>query len=250
MAGTGNEPSLGEDKDLPGVSPAMPATPAQAFALATARDCSLKERLDTYSAYSRQLGPEINEAYDELIEKLGRLKNAGPSPGSLMPDFGLPDQNGHLVSLGSLLAEGPLVLSFNRGHWCPWCRLELRGLAAIHGELQQLGAQVVSIIPETQAYSARLAADNQLPFKVLTDLDLGYTLSLGLMIWAGEKIRALYTQAGLDLALFHNNDGWFLPIPATFIIGCDGIVKAKTTDPDFRKRMEPQEILAALCKAR
>ena len=226
-----------------------PATAAEAFALAAAKEGPLKNRLDTYSSYSRQLGPQINAAYDELIEKLGRLKNLGPAPDTLMPDFDLPDQEGHLVSLSGLLEKGPLVLSFNRGHWCPWCRLELRAIAEINGEVEKRGAQVASIIPETAVYSAKLAKDNRLPFKILTDLDLGYTLSLGLMIWTGERIRTLYRQAGIDLALFHSNEGWFLPIPATFIIGSDGIVVAKMADPDFRKRMEPEKILAALQKA-
>ncbi len=239
---------LTEGKETLVPAASKPGTPGEAFALAAANEGSLKSRLDIYSAYSRQLNPQINEAYDELIGRLGRLKNAGPAVGVSIPDFELPDQDGHLISLGELLSEGPLVLSLNRGHWCPWCRLELRAMAQIHDEVQKLGAQVVSIIPETLAYSARLAADNQLPFKILTDLDLGYTLSLGLMVWAGDKIRALYLKAGLDLALFHSNDGWFLPVPATFIIGSDGVVKAKMADPDFRKRMEPEDILTALRK--
>jgi peroxiredoxin len=227
----------------------MPATPAEAFLLAASNAGSLKERLDAYSGYSRQLSPEINKAYDELIGKLGRLTLAGPETGSPMPDFELPDQDGRLVSLNSLLFQGPLVLSFNRGHWCPWCRLELRAIAQIHQEVQKLGARVASIIPETQAYSNRLAAEHGLPFKILTDLDLGYTLSLGLMIWVGEKIRALYAKAGIDLALFQSNEGWFLPIPATFVIGSDGNVIAKMVNPDFRKRMEPEDILTVLRKA-
>lgn len=165
-----------------------------------------------------------------------------------MPDFQLPDQDGHLVSLEALLSEGPLVLSINRGHWCPWCRLELRALAEVHDEVRALGAQVVSIVPETLAYSGRLIADNGLPFRVLTDLDLAHALSLGLMIWVGDRVRALYLKSGLSLPLFQRNEGWFLPIPATFLVGSDGIVTARFVDADFRKRMEPQEILRALRK--
>lgn len=225
-----------------------PATPAEAFVFAAAEDGPLKERLDIYSAYSRELGPEINQAYDELIARLSVLKKVGPPSGASMPDFQLPDQDGHLVSLEALLSEGPLVLSINRGHWCPWCRLELRALAEVHDEVRALGAQVVSIVPETLAYSGRLIADNGLPFRVLTDLDLAHALSLGLMIWVGDRVRALYLKSGLSLPLFQRNEGWFLPIPATFLVGSDGIVTARFVDPDFRKRMEPQEILRALRK--
>jgi peroxiredoxin len=225
-----------------------PSTPAEAFALAAARDAPLQKRLDIYSAFSRELRPEINQAYDELIARLSGLKKIGPPIGAPFPGFHLPDQDGNLVSLDSLLSEGPLILSLNRGHWCPWCRLELRALAQIDDEARKLGAQVVSIIPETLAYSRRLIADNGLCFRVLTDLDLAYALSLGLMIWAGDRIRALYTKSGLDLPLFQKNEGWFLPIPATFLLGPDGVVRARFADPDFRKRMDPEDILSALHK--
>ena len=229
-------------------APTKPSTPAEAFALAAAEAGQLQERLDIYSAYSRELRPEVNQAYDELIARLNGLKKIGPSLGAPIPGFYLPDQDGHLVSLESLLSDGPLILSLNRGHWCPWCRLELRALAQVHDEARKLGAQVVSIIPETLAYSRHLIADNGLPFRVLTDLDLAYALSLGLMIWAGDRIRALYLKSGLNLPLFQRNEGWFLPIPATFLIGRDGVVQARFVDPDFRKRMEPQDILSALRK--
>ena len=86
---------------------------------------------------------------------------------------------------------------------------------------------MVSDIPETIVYSMRLVSD--------------YALSIGLMIWVGDRIRALYLKAGLDLSLFKRNEGWFLPIPATFLIGADGVVQARFADPDFRKRMRPCE---------
>ena len=236
-------------KELEPAAP-KPATSAEAFAWAAAQEGRLKKRLDAYSAHSRALNPKTNEAYDELVARLSALKKGGPPVGAILPDFHLPDQDGYLVSLSSLRSEGHLVVSFNRGHWCPWCRLELRALGQIHDDARKLGAQVVSIIPETLGYSQRLVRDNNLPFKVLTDLDLSYALSLGLMIWVGEKIRALYLKGGLDLALFQRNKGWFLPIPATFLIGSDGIVKARFVDADFRRRMEPQDILSALHRLR
>jgi AhpC/TSA family len=129
-------------------APTKPSTPAEAFALAAAEAGPLQERLAIYSAYSRELRPEVNQAYDELIARLNGLKKIGPSLGAPIPGFYLPDQDGHLVSLESLLSDGPLILSLNRGHWCPWCRLELRALAQVHDEARKLGAQAVSIIPE------------------------------------------------------------------------------------------------------
>ena len=89
-----------------------------------------------------------------------------------------------------------------------------------------------------------------MPFKVLTDLDLGYALSLGLMIWVGARVRSLYIARGLDLPLFQKNDAWMLPIPATFVLGGDGAIIARFVEPDFRKRMEPADILTALGQSR
>ena len=114
-----------------------------------------------------------------------------------MPEFGLPDENGRLISLSSLLRFGPVVISFNRGHWCPYCKLELRSLAAIHSEIAQLGARVVSIMPDSAQFTGDYVAQNDLPFPVLSDIDLGYSLSLGLIFWVGAEIQRLYQEVGV-----------------------------------------------------
>jgi peroxiredoxin len=159
--------------------------------LATSLEGSLQQRLDLFSEALQALSPEISETYDELIMKLKPLKASGPEVGQVLPDFLLPDRDGHLVALASLLEKGPVVLSLNRGHWCPWCRLELRAIRDIYDEIRAEGAQFIAIIPETAPYSLKLIENNQLSFEVLTDIDLGYTLSLGLAIWAGAKIKLL-----------------------------------------------------------
>ena len=233
------------DKDGLPVS-TEPATAGEAFAIAEVSGDSLQHRLDVYSGYSKGFYPEVNKAYEGLIGRIHGLKKAGPALGTIMPDFLLPDHEGKLIGLACLISEGPIVLSLNRGHWCPWCRLQLRALAQINNEVVSLGAQIVSIIPETLSYSRSIVEENKLSFKVLTDLDLGYTLSLGLAIWVGDQVRTLYQGSGLDLALFQNNEGWLLPLPATFILGAGGKIIARSVEPDFRKRMEPHEILAAL----
>jgi peroxiredoxin len=87
---------------------------------------------------------------------------------------------------------------------------------------------------------------SRLPFRVLTDLDLGYALSLGLASWVGEKIMGMYKAFGIDLAQFQGNGGWFLPIPATLVVGRDGRVKARFVDPDFRHRLRMEDILRAV----
>src|SRR5271165_6345970 len=155
-----------------------PANAAEAFQLADASGGSLQHRLDVYSGYSRGFFPKTNQVYDEIIEQLHSLTKAGPQIGSIMPNFVLPDQNGCLTGLDSLLVNRPLVISLNRGHWCPWCRLELRALVQIYDDVLRLNGQVISIMPETAAYSRKAIEDHKLPFRILTDLDFGYTLSL------------------------------------------------------------------------
>jgi peroxiredoxin len=117
-----------------------------------------------------------------------------------------------------------------------------------YDRIKAMGADVVAIIPETQAYAAKFKTEANALFPVLTDLDNGYALSLNLAIWLGVEIEGLLSY--LDMADFHANDGWVLPIPATFVIGRDGIVKERFADPDFRYRMVIEDLLAALKHAK
>jgi peroxiredoxin len=161
-----------------------------------------------------------------------------------MPPFVLPDETGRLVGLPSLLADGPVAVMFFRGHWCPYCRLNVRAVIEAMDRIRAVGRQVVAIMPETQAFASKFKTDSGASFPVLTDLDSGYALSLNLAIWLGAEIQKLLSYQ--DMASFHGNDGWVLPIPATFVIGRDGLVKARFVDPDFRKRMEINDLIAAL----
>jgi peroxiredoxin len=113
--------------------------------------------------------------------------------------------------------------------------------------IKSSGGQVVAIMPEIQEFSGKFKSESGAPFPVLTDLDNGYALSLNLAIWLGAEIQRLLSHQ--DLPAFHGNDGWLLPIPATFVVGRDGLVKARFVDPDFRKRMEIDHLIAALAKA-
>jgi peroxiredoxin len=161
-----------------------------------------------------------------------------------MPAFVLPDETGRLVALSSLLERGPVAVMFFRGHWCPYCRLNMRAVTQAEARIRAMVAQVVAIMPETRQFTGHLKAEAQAPFPILTDLDNGYALSLNLAIWLGTEIQQLLSYQ--DMAKFHGNDGWMLPIPAVFVVGRDGLVKARFVDPDFRKRMEIDDLLEAL----
>jgi len=228
----------------------LPRTTAEAFTLASGMSASLKERLAAYRSHSGRLRPEIAATYQKLVDHLEALVSGAVAPavGEAMPDFLLPDQHGQLVSLGGLLESGPVVISMNRGHWCPYCKLDLRALAQIEPDIHRLGAQLVSIMPETAQYTKQAIAENDFPYSILTDVDLGYALALGLVFWVGADVKKLYLDLGLDLAVFQGNRSYFLPIAAKFVVGRDGKVKAREININFRERMEPSEIIASLEK--
>jgi len=215
-------------------------------------DAPLNERLAAYAERLRELSFPFTEAYDDLVGRLlaGEIGTAAPMPGEPMPSFILPAQSGALVSLEELLAKGPVVISFNRGHWCPFCRIELKTIAAHHSEIAAHGAVAVSIMPDRQTFVGELRSETWDMLPILTDIDNGYALSLGLVMWLGERVKELMRGRGYHLETFQGNDGWFVPLPATFVVGGDGLVIARFVDPDFRRRMELDDILAALGRAK
>jgi peroxiredoxin len=223
---------------------------AEAFNKADTLEAPLDDRLKLYLAESRKVLPDLEATYDELVERL-KASEADllvPAIGERLPDFLMTDSEGRLVDLASLLRKGPLVITFNRGPWCDYCGLELHALARAYPEIVAAGGEVVSIVPETAQYARALQQSRGLPFRVLTDLDLAYAFSLGLVFWVGDKIKDAYQKFGIDLGRFQGHGGWLLPIPATLVVGKDGRVKARFVDPDFRHRMAIEDILGALAQ--
>ncbi len=207
----------------------------------------LAARLGAYAARLSELNPPFAEAYDSLVAKL-TMAGAGskaPAVGERMPPFLLPDGEGRLVGLEQLQMLGPVVISMNRGHWCPFCRLELHGLSKAQDRIAGLGASVVSIMPERQHYAGRLR-DEGIGIRILSDIDNGYAMELGLIMWVGNRVQKLMVKRGFELDAYQGNGGWFLPLPATFVVGRDGIIRARFVDPDFRNRMETDDIIRAL----
>ena len=219
----------------------------QAFQRIGAMDASLDEQLKAFSDAARQKRPQFAEAVDRLV---GRLRESGagtsaPQPGELMPPFHLPDEKGHIVSLDRLLAKGPVAVTFHRGHWCPYCRININALAHTQEKIASEGGQIVAIMPDRQQFVSELKSAAKVPFPILNDMDNGYALSLNLAIWLGAEMQKML--AGLqDLPSFQGNNSWILPIPATFVVAKDGLIRARFVDPDYRKRMAIADLLAAL----
>jgi peroxiredoxin len=220
----------------------------EAYEQARLLDAPLAERLEAYARASRELNKPLTDAVERLI---GRLRDGGigigaPQEGDTMPSFLLPDHAGRLVRLEELLAKGPLVVTFARGHWCPYCRIAVSALAEVADEVARAGAGIIAIVPDRQIFAAKLRAEAHAPFPILTDIDNGYALSLGLLFWVGEDMRQQMLARGADPAQSQGNDSWFVPVPATFVVVPDGRILARHVDPDYRKRMEVDAVLAAV----
>jgi peroxiredoxin len=228
------------------------STLAEAFTEVCAMQAPLNVRLAAYADKLRELNFPFAEAYDDLVSRLysGEVGTMAPGLGTALPPFLLPDRSGLLVSLEDLTAHGPVIINFNRGHWCPFCRITLRTIAEYHEKIAQTGAQVVSIIPDRQQFTDDLRRTTRHTISILTDIDCGYALSLGLVVWLGENLKTLMKGRGYHLDTFHGNDGWFLPVPATFVVDSDARIIGRFVDPDFRKRMDVDDILSVLAHCR
>jgi peroxiredoxin len=227
--------------------------PPLADAIQTAfRDCrdmdaSLGERLDAFASSVRMISAPFAEAVDRLVDRLEKAKAAtgAPGVGELLPPFYLPDEQGNIVSLDELLRQGPVAVVVHRGHWCPYCRINTRALAEAGPQIEAAGGQVAAILPDRQQYAAAIRTEAEARFPVLTDMDNGYAMSLNLVFWLGAEMRDFMLAAGLNLAEYQGNESWMVPVPATFVVGQDGRVKARFVDPDYRKRMTIESMLAA-----
>lgn len=216
-----------------------------AFEDARALDASLGDRLRLIADTVRSLSASFATAVDLFVARLeGAAAGTGaPKPGEPMPPFMMPDETGRLVTLEECLARGPQLIVFHRGHWCPYCRLSVAGLAEIQEEVAPAG--ILAISAERGQFTKRLKAEAGARFPLLTDAGAGYALSLNLAVLVDEAMASLIAAAGWDVPRYQGTSGWVLPIPAVFAVGSDGIVRAAHVDPDYRRRMELADIVAA-----
>ena len=228
----------------PAVATALDAVLAQ---LLVSEDTMTKQ-LSDYAQALRELNLPFAEAVDRLVARLVAVEagKGAPRIGDSLPEFLLPSDEGRLVSLSSLLADGPAVIVFRRGHWCPYCQIATASLARIETKARDLGAKVVAITPDREHFTKELKSSTSANFPILTDIDNGYALSVGLAISVGEEMRAFMSTRGRDLATYQGNDAWLLPIPATFVLDRQGIVRMRHVDPDYRLRPPVEQILSAL----
>jgi peroxiredoxin len=170
--------------------------------------------------------------------------------GDTAPEFTLKDAEGNSVSSHVLLERGPVVATFYRGVWCPYCNYDLQALEEVRPEIEGRGASLVAISPQTPANSRKSQRDNKLGFPILSDPGTALGAEFGLRFVLPEDLIAVYQQFGNDLPAINDDPAWVLPMPARYVIGVDGVIAYAEVSPDYTRRPDPSELLPVLDRLR
>ncbi len=215
---------------------------------------SLQDRLDAFKAdFEGTKAPPaavavMRSATAELIAS-GQAERALKA-GDRAPAFSLPDTEGHVVSSAALVAAGPLVLTFYRGVWCPYCNMDLQAIEAAAAEIRAHGASLVAISPQTAPNSRRSRRENGLSVPILADAGGAVADAFGLRFRLADDLIQLYGGFGVDLPAINDDPSWTLPMPARYVIGTDGAIAYSEVNPDYTRRPDPEELLPVLRRLR
>ena len=179
------------------------------------------------------------------LKKQNLVANIFPV-GSKLPEFQLQDHDGKTVSSADMLTKGRLVLCFIRGRWCPFCVAQMEAVNLILPEIEQTGASLAAISPQTVQQSFFMRDQHKLRFPLLSDPGNNVARQFGLTYRVPDEQRAVYQRAFVNLPFVNGDDSWELPIPATYIVDRDGTVLYASADEDYTERPEPEDILLAL----
>lgn len=207
---------------------------------------SLQPQLNRFCAdYLKNTAPAHVERIERTTSELiaSRFAEQALHAGEIAPDFALPNQHWRIVRLGKRLEQGPVVLFFFRGMWCPYCNLTLRAYSRLFDPLRAAGGSLMAISPQTPEVTEQTARLNGLEFDVLSDVGSEIAASFRVAFALPPALLQLYLEVGHALPEFNGADDGVLPIPATFVIGREGIVQFAHVDADYRKRLEPAEAL-------
>ena len=195
-----------------------------------------------------QVGEEILSIYDRDAEAMGAADAFASAlrAGDRAPGFRLADARGGGVALDDLLARGPVVLVFYRGAWCPYCNLQLAAFQSALADIRAAGAELVAVSPQTPDRSLTIAERHALAFPVLSDIGNAVAREYGLVYAQSEVATATSRRLGVELADFNGDDSNTLPAASTFVIGEDGVIRFASISGDYRWRVGPDEVLAAL----
>ncbi|HBC16613.1 MAG: Fis family transcriptional regulator [Oceanibulbus sp.] len=208
----------------------------------------LERRQDAYfSAMSEEDVRLVREA-DQAMKDAFTYEDAIQA-GEQAPDFDLPMAGGGRLNLASAIRNGPVVVSFYRGRWCPFCSLEMDALARVHDTLEEIGASLVAISPQSEAATSAMRDAHKVGFPMLIDREARVSERYGLLYELPAPIRQMSQQTGLEPVRRDGSPQWLVPVPATYVIGEDRRVRYSFLDINYRNRLDPQllsEIVARL----
>jgi len=210
---------------------------------------SLKAQIDAYNVQKDAKLPAdvlalMNTTNEELIAQ--HIKDNALQIGQKVENFSLANHNGENIELADLLKKGPVIISFYRGGWCPYCNLELKALNDYLPQFKTQNAQLVAISPQLPDDTLSTAQKNDLEFDVLSDVSNKVAEQFGLLFTLDERIQALYTQFGIDFEHYYGDKSFKLPLPATYVINQEGVITYAFLNEDYTLRAEPTDIMAAL----
>ncbi|MFB6440925.1 peroxiredoxin-like family protein [Streptomyces sp. NPDC056411] len=207
---------------------------------------------DELTTFFRTHYPELPAEARAVMDRAGRdLAASGQAArarqvGDTAPGFRLPDATGATVALADLLSSGPVVLTFYRGAWCPFCHIALHALQEQHAAITERGARLVAVSPQIPDESLTLTEKHSLAFDVLSDVGSDTAREYGLAFDLPEDLAELYDSFGFDLRRVNGGHPRTLPLPATYVIDRDATIRWAFIATDYTARAEPSEILAAL----
>jgi peroxiredoxin len=207
------------------------------------------ERKDLIAKY---VPAEIQAIHARAVEELKQsgIAERALQPGSIAPSFELADRNGKIVRSSDFLAAGPLVICFFRGRWCPFCVGQMEAMNAIYSQIQESGASLVAISPQTVHQTDLMADQHKLRLPLLSDAGSNVARKFGVVYRVPDYQQEIYRRVFVNLPFVNGDDGWELPIPATYILSREGSVLYASANPDYADRPEPAEILSVISSSR
>lgn len=210
---------------------------------------SLKAQIDAYNVQKEaKLPADVLALMDTTNEELiaQHIKDNALQIGAKVENFSLVNHNGESIELNDLLNKGPVIVSFYRGGWCPYCNIELKALNDYLAQFKTQSAQLIAISPQLPDETLSTKQKNELDFDVLSDVCNKVAEQFGLLFTLDERIQALYTQFGIDFEHYYGDKSFKLPLPATYVINQEGVITYAFLNEDYTLRAEPIDIMAAL----
>lgn len=203
---------------------------------------------EVLAGWREKVGEPYRSLNDQVVARLIESEAASRAltAGDKCPDFALMTAEGEFVRAEELIKRAPLVLSFYRGVWCPFCSAELEALHTAEPEIKAAGGTLIAISPEAGGLPLKVKRERGFGFEILCDLDNGLALAFGLVHAISNELREVFSNDGTLFPLIYGNDSWFLPMPATYIVGRDGTILHAYVNPEFRERLDPEQIVTLL----